>query len=218
MVPHDEIHVIETSLQEMLNALDDAALVSVDAPDHPPVQLSQTIHTGQRGRPRMEIDPNLLGIALSMRGPTHLAPLVGCSARTVRRRALEHGLVEPGPPVYVDFVDENGDKTRFYTQASKDHSGLSDDDLDSITREILEVFPRFGRRMIDGHMRFLGHRIPRRRIHASYTRVHGPPTGSFGPRRIQRRVYKVAGPNSLSHHDGQHGQFFLFCHMSHCSE
>jgi hypothetical protein len=156
LVPHDEIHIIETSVQEILNALDDAALVSVDAPDYPPVQLSQTIHTGQHGRPRVEIDPNLLGIALTMRGPTHLAPLVGCSARTVRRRALEHGLVEPGPPVYVDFVDKNGDETRFYTQASKDHSGLSDDDLDSITREILEVFPRFGRRMIDGHI-FLGH-------------------------------------------------------------
>lgn len=141
----------------MLNALDDAVLVSVDAPDRLPVQLSQTIYTGQLGHPHVEIDPNSLGIALSMPGPTHLAPLVGCSACTVHRKALEHGLAEPGPPMYVDFVDENGNETRFYTQASKDHSGLSDDDLDSITRGILEVFPCFGRRIIDGHMRFLGH-------------------------------------------------------------
>ena len=63
--------------------------------------------------------------------------------------------------------------------------------------------------MIDGHLRFLGHHIPCSRIQGSYARVHGAPSSGFGPRHIQHRVYNVAGPNSLWHHDGQHGEFFM---------
>jgi len=41
--------------------------------------------------------------------------------------------------------------------------------------------------MIDRHFKHLGHRVPRRRLQESYTRIHGPPLGAFGPRRILRR-------------------------------
>jgi transposase InsO family protein len=34
----------------------------------------------------------------------------------------------------------------------------------------------------------------------------------FGARRIQRRVYSVPGPNSLYHHDGQHGPY-IYVHV-----
>lgn len=46
--------------------------------------------------------------------------------------------------------------------------------------------------------------MPRERIIESYLRVYGTP-GVFGDRAIHRRVYTVAGANSLWHHDGQHG-------------
>lgn len=190
----------------MLRCLDAAAIASADPPDAPPPTLTEVIYTGQRGRPRIEINPDLLEAALGLRGPTEIARLFGCAPRTVRRRALEHQFVEPGEPVYVDYTDEDGNTVRLYTAALRDQSGLTDEQLDAITKQILEVFPVFGRWMIDGHMKYLGHQVPRRRLQQSYLRVHGPPTGAFGPRRIQRRVYNVPGPNSLWHHDGQHGK------------
>ncbi|KAG1893178.1 uncharacterized protein F5891DRAFT_963393, partial [Suillus fuscotomentosus] len=82
---------------------------------------------------------------------------------------------------------------------------LSDEELDEITEQVLELFPNFGRRMLNGHFRFLGHHVPRSRILESYARVHGAPTTMFGARRIRRQVYSVPAPNSLYHHDGQHG-------------
>jgi hypothetical protein len=74
--------------------------------------------------------------------------------------------------------------------------------------EILQMFPTFGRRMIDGHLQYLGHHVPRKRLQASYARVNGPPVSAFGVRSITRRVYNVPGYNSLAHHDGQHGKCY----------
>ena len=93
-------------------------------------------------------------------------------------------------------------------------SDLSDDALDGIVRQIIENFPSFGRRMLNGHLRYLGHRVPRSRLQASYHRVRGGPSSNqFGTRRIEQRVYSVPGPNSLWHHDGQHGMFFSLTTM-----
>jgi hypothetical protein len=74
---------------------------------------------------------------------------------------------------------------------------------------ILEIFPTFGRRMIAGHLRQLGHRVPTSRIRDSYYRVHGPPV-SYSNTATGRQPYQVAGPNSLAHHDGQHGKHLSF--------
>jgi hypothetical protein len=100
----------------------------------------------------------------------------GVSARTVRRHTLELGLVEPGAPVYVDYEGEDGTITRFYTSSTAPTSALSDADLDEIMQQILQHFPFFGRRMIQGHFRHLGHRVTRSCILDSYTRVQGAPT------------------------------------------
>lgn len=197
---------MEEGIAAMLQALDAAAMQSMDPPalDHIPV--SQVVHTGRPGRPRIEIDPTFLAFALDMRGPTGVAPVVQCAPRTVRRRAIEQGLVTPGPPVYVEHHDEEtGETIRAYTSSTPSVSTLTDNELDNIIHQVLAIFPTFGRRMIDGYLRNLGHRVPRERVRNSYCRVNGaPPT--FNNRPIQRRVYRVAGPNSLSHHDGQHGE------------
>jgi hypothetical protein len=87
-------------------------------------------------------------------------------------------------------------------------SDLSDEELDKITLQIITTFPDFGRRMIDGHLKSMGLHISRERLRASYLRVHGPPAASFGARKIERRVYSVPRPNSLRHHDGQHGNTY----------
>jgi len=187
--------------------LNQAKSMSADVPDTEPIEATYRIYTGRRGRPKIVIDPDILGASYAHRGPTELGELFGVSSRSVRRRAVEEGIAEPGNAVYVEFEDLDGNTSRYYTGASSSssHSSLSDDELDSIMLQILTSFPTFGRRMIDGHLRYLGHHVPRSRLQASYARVHGPPVSAFGLRRIQRRVYNVRGYNSLCHHDGQHG-------------
>jgi len=56
-----------------------------------------------------------------------------------------------------------------------------------------------------GCLKGSGHHVPRECIAESFLRVHGTP-GGFGQHTIHHKVYKVAGANSLWHHDGQHGQ------------
>jgi len=61
-------------------------------------------------------------------------------------------LAEAGEPVYVVFEDVDGNSWQYYTGSGQNssHSTLSDDELDNIMVQILELFPAFGRRMIDG--------------------------------------------------------------------
>jgi hypothetical protein len=206
IIEPDERAVIQSSVEEMLSLLEDAVQQSSDPPDAPPLTTSYLVHDGRTGRPSIHIPYEVLAAALRYRGPTHLAPIFNCSARTIRRIALGYGLVEPGLPVYVDYVNEDGETHRFYTSSTGSGSDLSDDDLDSLIFEIVQSFPNFGRRMIDGHLKHLGHCVPRSCVQAAYLRVHGPSAASFGLTQIERRVYSVPGPNSLWHHDGQHGR------------
>jgi hypothetical protein len=205
-IPANEYAIIRTSLHHMINCLDNASQLSSDPPDSPFAPTSTLVHTGLRGRPHIEINEDLLAVALDLHGPTHLAPIFNCHPRTICRWALELGLVEPGEPVYVDYEHEDGSIIRIFRSLTGAVSELPDVELYHIMSYILDAFPSFGRRMIDGHLKYLGHRIPCSWLEASYARVHGALTLTFGPRRIQRRVYSVPGPNSLWHHDGQHGK------------
>jgi hypothetical protein len=87
-------------------------------------------------------------------------------------------------------------------------STLSDDDLDVLITQLRSNFHRAGLSMLDGMLRHLGHRLPRERIRASLMRID-PVQRVFQRIRIRRRVYSVPGPNSLWHHDGQHGECCL---------
>lgn len=109
--------------------------------------------------------------------------------------------------MYVEYEDEEtGQRVRLYRRSDIDTSQeLDDASLDSIVTQILEIFPAFGRRMIGGHLLHLGHLVPREQIRASYERVMGAPA-ALTSRPLARRVYRVAGPNALWHHDGQHGK------------
>lgn len=189
----------------MVDDLDAACHESSDPADGGPLMVSQLLQTANPGRPRIQIDRTFLEHALQMRGPTALSSIFKCSSRTVRRRALEMGLVQPGPAVRESITNTDGSISHHHTSSSAPVSDMSEAELDSRVGAILELFPTFGRRMITGHLRSGGHRIPRQRITDSYARVHGAP-GSFGQRQIARKTYKVPGPNSLWHHDGQHGK------------
>ncbi|KAL0565068.1 hypothetical protein V5O48_016964 [Marasmius crinis-equi] len=200
----DEFGVLVNGVDDMLDALRQAQQISEDIVEHERVVPMRTIRTGRKGRPRKELDRNVLENALNFRGPTHLGPIFDCSSRTVRRRALEYGIVEPCPPVYVTYKDEeSGELFRFYRSSTAPMSDLTNDQLDLIVGHILEVFPAFGRRMILGHLKHLGHHVPRQRVRDSYERVTGM-EAQFTAREVERRRYRVGGPNSLWHHDGQH--------------
>lgn len=208
-MPAEEFATLRQSLTDMVMALDDAKHRSMDPPEAPAMVVASHIYTGVPGRPRLEIDENLLRAALAHRGPSGLAEIFHCSSRTVRRRALDHGLVIPGAPVYRDVTDDTATTTRHYSSTTGLVSTLSDNELDDVISNILNIFPTYGHRMLIGSLNAMGHNVPSTRIAASYIRVHGAPA-TFSDRRIQRRKYSVPGPMSLVHHDGQHGVYLLY--------
>jgi hypothetical protein len=190
----------------MITELDKAQHRSLDVPDAAPFIPSKRTHTGARGRPKIEVDPGLLRTALRLRSLTQLGQTFKCSPRTLRRRAMEHGLVDPAPPVHVEATrTADSPIAREYASSSPAVSDITNEQLDQLVASILQSFPDFGRRMIKGSLTANGYRVPEDRITASYNRVHGAP-GIFGGRRIHRKRYKVPGANSLWHHDGQHGK------------
>jgi len=199
---------ITTSIEEMIDALESSVTASCYPVDAPPIVLGGTVHSGQRGRPPVNI--RLEDLALLASGWTtmqEIANLYQCGARTIRWWMLEFSLSESGPPVYVHQEQEDGSIEWVYSRGScANLSQATDEELDTILVSIYEQFPSFGRRMIDGYLMALGERVPRRQIEESYLRVIGPPNNEVGNRHIERRVYSVPGPNALWHHNSQHGK------------
>jgi hypothetical protein len=191
----------------MLLALDRAYHQASDPPDVTLAVISSHSR-GSQGRPRIEFDPRFLSFALETRSVTDVARAFNCSPRTVRRRALELGLLEAGQKPFETIVHDNGTVSLIHSGPPRHTrlSVISDNDLDTLIWAILRDFPDLGRRMIDGRLRSQGVIVSRRRIRESYIRLRGPPP-FFARRLITRRKYFVEGVNSLWHHDGQHGKF-----------
>ncbi|KAJ7677312.1 hypothetical protein B0H17DRAFT_902312, partial [Mycena rosella] len=76
-------------------------------------------------------------------------------------------------------------------------SELSDDELDNLLLWLRSHFHH-------GMLRHLGHRVQQERVRQSLLRID-PVRRILERIRIWYRVYSVPGPNSLWHHDGQHG-------------
>jgi hypothetical protein len=178
-----------SNVKVMVISLDGAENDSIDPPTEQPPSLSVLNRTGRPGRPRFEINPSVLASALPIERKTTLANMLGCSARTVRRRQQ-------------DVERQTG------VQLAPERSVLSNDELDAVVGPILEEFPHYGRSMLMGAMTVRGHNVPERRIRESLDRVRGAPGRFFGSRPIHRRKYYVPAANSLWHHDGQHGGLF----------
>lgn len=196
----------------MVAALDEAAFLSMDPPDVEPedMGIAASVATGQRGRPKLEMSRDFLKNALDISSASAIARTLNCHPRTIRRRALEKKLVQPGRPVFEKVLQNDGTYATYRYFSGPALSIITDDALDAEVRHILEKFPKFGRRMILGSLKSQGIKVTAKRLQASFVRVHGVP-GRFGDRRLHRRVYNVPGPNSLWHHDGQHGTSFSTC-------
>jgi hypothetical protein len=195
-----------TNIQNILADIDSAVQRSSDPADSH-TEVVTVVKTGRRGRPRIVIQKEWLATALQLRGPQGIAMSlpIKVSARSVRKNALQHGLVEPGEPLFTEHTLDDGSTTRVWLPRNQGFSSIADADLDAMVFLILESFPNYGRAMVSAELLRRGHRVQRYRVRAAYIRVHGAPR-AWGQRNIPRRPYSVAGPNSLWHHDGQHGK------------
>ena len=140
------------------------------------------VSTGSRGRPAYEIPAEQLEHLLNI-GFTcpAIATLFGVSLRTIRNRMSEMGLSVRGLYTLID-----------------------DSELDATVRDIKQIFPSCGYRMMLGHLRSRGVRVSQMRVRESLNRID--PVGVFLRRScsIQRRTYNVSSPLALWHIDGNH--------------
>ena len=135
-----------------------------------------------RGRPTICVtEPQLRNLLELHFSQVEIASLFGCSARTVRRRILEYGL-----------------------QEIIEYSIINDEDLDEIVSTFVADFPCAGQKTLAGYLSSHGYHIQRWRIRESLLRVD--PWGVEQRTRniLHRRQYRVRGPNSLWHIDGNH--------------
>lgn len=101
-----------------------------------------------------------------------------------------------------------GPRRAVYTQIRSYTAPVSqwtDEELDSAITRIRLHYHNAGLTFIRGSLLAMGQRVPRERIRQSLLRID-PVRRIFERRTIQRRTYSVPGPNSLWHHDGQHGK------------
>ena len=146
MFPAAEFALLEQSIADMVSSLDQASNQSQDPLQEEPLIVAFCVQQpGRRGRPRLEFDPAFLAAALELRGPTGIASVFRCSSRTVHRRAVDYGLLEPGEPVYTDHLQPDGTIQRSYRSSTRPVSVLTDEQPDTLVANILQTFPMFGR-------------------------------------------------------------------------
>ena len=110
-----------------------------------------------------------------------IAEILGVSRSTLYRKIEEEGLSQD--LTYTDITDA---------------------ELDLQIQAIKKVHPNDGERLMIGHLRSNGIRVPRCRVRASIHRVD--PVNTVIRRRVtvRKRVYYAEGPNSVWHIDGHH--------------
>lgn len=87
-------------------------------------------------------------------------------------------------------------------------SNITDPDLDNVLSGFRNEFPRAGIRILSGMLRNVDLIISQERVGESLRRID-PVERIFDRVRLRRRGYRVPGPNSLWHHDGQHGELLV---------
>ena len=129
------------------------------------------------GRPRIQITQAQLEALHNGAGFrwNDIACILQVSSRTLRRRRHELGMRVDGR----EFTD------------------LTDVQLDRMIREVLGVTPSAGLRLVQGSLRRRGVYVQRARVLQSLRRVDPVSSTLRNSRKIIRRKYTVASPNSL---------------------
>jgi hypothetical protein len=183
----EELSRCRTNAQLMISHLDQARVVSSDPLEVPMAAFAFTIRTGKRGRPRIQMDPNTLAIALELSSKTRISKIAKCSTRTLRRRQLDYEINtrEPSQPhiglqhepphpdvtaegelVMPDEIREEADPP---DEATKEElypaNHLTDEELDLKVAGIIKDFPGFGCRFTTSSLLTrMGLRVPESRV------------------------------------------------------
>ena len=150
---------------------------NVDSIEQPTVVIS-----GRVGRPKFEISHDQLSFLLENRFTIcQIADMLAVSERTIYRRMSDFSL-----------------------SVRAQYASLSDDELDHLVYEIHCQFPTCGNVQMQGHLFAQGYGVQQVRVRESLRRID--PEGCIIRRLnvINRRQYRVPGPRSLWHIDGNH--------------
>ena len=133
-----------------------------------------------RGRPQLNISEEALSGLLELEfTQVEIAQILGCSTKTVHRRIVEFELSH--------FIQ---------------YTAISDNELDAVVEDFVSNFPTAGQKTLARHLSTLGYRIQRFKIRESLYRVDPLGVERRSRQLLHRRKYKVPGPNSLWHIDG----------------
>ncbi|KAF5365121.1 hypothetical protein D9757_015508 [Collybiopsis confluens] len=229
-----ELLTVQSSVELMLHDVRILHGRSLEVSHNGQLEVVWKEKLGNRGRPRIVIDRDFLAWAYRLRSSAGIARFLGISRTTVRQALLDYNIASPGLPPFPVEDDEPSVVPEFIQGSSGDHyttsvpvsqtlagpannathssrpsdasylSSIDDEALDMEIRRLHMAFPRAGLRMLDGMLRQGGIIVPQDRISLSLYRVD-PVKRVFDRVRLKRRGYSVPGPNSLWHHDGQHG-------------
>lgn len=105
---------------------------------------------------------------------------------------------------------------QLYQIRKKEHSQLSDEELDVLVGEFKEKRPSTGLSYLQGHLLQRGWRIKRDRLLASISQVDGVQKALRKNSTIKRRKYVSSRPNAVWHMDGYHklGPWGFIVHLS----
>ncbi|KIJ41997.1 hypothetical protein M422DRAFT_48449 [Sphaerobolus stellatus SS14] len=126
---------LTTNLEDMVGHLDIAEHASLEPPDEEMV-IVEEIHTGEHGPPSIHINEDFLRHRIRTMSYTELSRRFGCDTQTVRRRALELGLVEACGPVRQTHIGEDGMEYVTYTSYTPAMANLTDNEMDSIVYKV----------------------------------------------------------------------------------
>ncbi|VDI11766.1 Hypothetical predicted protein [Mytilus galloprovincialis] len=137
---------------------------------------------GKPGRPLYEISKDQLQFFLDLGfSGSNISKLLQVSQSTVKRRLRYFGI-----------------------SIRERYSTVDDNELDDMIRPLLDENPHLGYRSIQAHVKVKGHTCQENRIRDAIVRVDPAGTAFRWSDTIHRRTYRVAGPNSLWHIDGNH--------------
>lgn len=171
----------------------------LDASHHGQPTIVQTIHTGNRGRPRIHIDPQFLEWAYSQRSTSGISRFLNVGRSTIRNALLDYGISQPQQSPFASTDDQEQllqsdllvedhlldpalsspsqlpadilNSTPLVASFTGPVSTLTDNELDDLILRLRSHFRRAGISMLDGMLRRLGHRVPRDSIRAALMRI-----------------------------------------------
>ena len=171
-------------LQETVRVILDKAVQEISQETQSSSTIAVVCKSEGKGAPKYHISQQQLEFYVANGFTIKLiAEMLQVSSRTVKRRLHDFGIKFRGK-----------------------FSVISDEELDREVELILIQFPNSGYKEMRGYLTSNGYNIQEYRVRESMRRVdsEGVMLRTLQSRPVVRRKYKVAGPLSLWHYDGNH--------------